>query len=47
MVQFWGGEELTPHEISEYDLANMMEQIVNKYEDLLPRFASIRYMADC
>jgi len=47
MLQFWNGEELTPFEMSEYELANMMELIVNKYEHLIDKFASIRYMVDC
>lgn len=32
MQRFWAGQELEPYEITEYDLANTLSRIVNKYD---------------
>lgn len=47
MVQFCGGEEITSHEFTEYELSQLLDMIVNKYEHLIGRLASVRFMVDC
>lgn len=47
MSQFWNEQELTPHAMNQYHLASMLDQIVNKYEDNIEKYAAIRNMIDC
>lgn len=36
-----------PYEVTEYDLANTLSQIVNKYDYKIEKYTSVRFMVDC
>ena len=47
MKLFWSGQELEAHEITEYNLANTLFLIINKYDYNIDKYTSIKYMVDC
>jgi hypothetical protein len=47
MRQLWAGGNPSKHSLTEFEMADMMEKIVNKYHHSIDRYTAVRYMIDC